>query len=125
MPVKLDPIAIVNSFKNRLPLMSFIPDQHHTDISQRLDVLIDIENGRTRRESYSRLAKTEAAHWLWDKLFTFSFSTRNKLHWILLYASAALRKRRRSWWVAGVSEREWKSVSTHANRSNKFTIIAK
>jgi hypothetical protein len=75
MPVKLDATDIVNSFKNRLALMGFIPHQYHADIAKRLDILIDIKNGVKRKKSYTRLAKTEAAHWLWENLLLSSLSS--------------------------------------------------
>ena len=74
MPVKLDATDIVNSFKNRLALMGFVPHQDHAYIAQQLDVLIDIKNGIKRSKPYARLAKTEAAHWLWEKLLSSSLS---------------------------------------------------
>ena len=74
MPVNLNATDIVNSFKNRLTLMRFIPQQDHAYIAQRLDVLIDIRNGIRRNKPYSRLAKTEAAHWLWEKFLSSSLS---------------------------------------------------
>ena len=74
MPVNLNATDVVKSFKNRLSLLGFIPHQDHADISQRLDVLVDISNGIKKKRPYTRLAKTEAAHWLWEKLLFSSLS---------------------------------------------------
>lgn len=73
MPLDLNPADIVNSFKKRLPLMTFIEPHDHTDIATRLDVLIDVRPP-LKRFAYSRLQKMEASRWLWDKLLSSSLS---------------------------------------------------
>jgi len=74
MQVELDSADIVKSFKNRLPSMAFVPQNDHPDIFRLLDVLIDTKRGVKKRKPYSRLAKTNAARRLWDKLLYASLS---------------------------------------------------
>ena len=74
MPINLGATDIVKSFKNRLPSMGFISQSYIADIEQRLDVLIDIYNGVKRHRPYTRLAKTEAARWLWEKFLWSSLA---------------------------------------------------
>lgn len=72
MPLNLDATDIIKAFDNRLSSLAFISQADIADIEQRLDVLIDIHNGSRKQRPYTRLAKTEAAHWLWEKFLSSS-----------------------------------------------------